>query len=67
MKIRIAALSVAAVAAAQIAFADTPANIVVEGYGVRLDCHSKLPQVRQAKLGRTNSGRSYIVKKSTYD
>ena len=24
-------------------------------------------QVRQAKLGRTNSGRSYIVKKSTYD
>ena len=28
---------------------------------------SKLPQVRQAKLGRTNSGRSYIVKKSTYD
>ena len=22
--------------------------------------HSKLPQVRQAKLGRTNSGRSYI-------
>ena len=38
------------------------------GWGrVRLDCHSKLPQVRQAKLGRTNSGRSYIVKKSTYD
>ena len=34
---------------------------------VRLDCHSKLPQVRQAKLGRTNSGRSYIVKKSTYE
>ena len=33
----------------------------------RLDYHSKLPQVRQAKLGRTNSGRSYIVKKSTYD
>ena len=29
--------------------------------------NSKLPQVRQAKLGRTNSGRSYIVKKSTYD
>ena len=26
-----------------------------------------LIQVRQAKLGRTNSGRSYIVKKSTYD
>ena len=24
-------------------------------------------QVRQAKLGRTDSGRSYIVKKSTYD
>ena len=37
------------------------------GYRVRLDYHSKLPQVRQAKLGRTNSGRSYIVKKSTYD
>ena len=36
-------------------------------YRVRPDCHSKLPQVRQAKLGRTNSGRSYIVKKSTYD
>ena len=34
---------------------------------VRPDCHSKLPQVRQAKLGRTNSGRSYIVRKSTYD
>ena len=33
----------------------------------RHDYHSKLPQVRQAKLGRTNSGRSYIVKKSTYD
>ena len=28
---------------------------------------SLLIQVRQAKLGRTNSGRSYIVKKSTYD
>ena len=28
---------------------------------------SILIQVRQAKLGRTNSGRSYIVKKSTYD
>ena len=27
----------------------------------------KKGQVRQAKLGRTNSGRSYIVKKSTYD
>ena len=27
----------------------------------------RLIQVRQAKLGRTNSGRSYIVKKSTYD
>ena len=40
---------------------------IVEGYSVRLDYHSKLPQVRQAKLGRTNSGRSYIVKKSTYD
>ena len=26
-----------------------------------------LIQVRQATLGRTNSGRSYIVKKSTYD
>ena len=38
MKIRIAALSIAAVAAAQIAFADTPANIVVEGRG--------LPQVQ---------------------
>ena len=35
--------------------------------GDRPDCHSTLPQVRQAKLGRTNSGRSYIVKKSTYD
>ena len=33
----------------------------VTGWGrVGLDCHSKLPQVRQAKLGRTNSGRSYI-------
>ena len=31
MKIRIVALSVAAAAAAQIAFADTPANISVEG------------------------------------
>ena len=38
MKIRIAALSIAAVAAAQIAFADTPANISVEGRG--------LPQVQ---------------------
>ena len=37
------------------------------GYRVRHGYHSKLPQVRQAKLGRTNSGRSYIVKKSTYD
>jgi hypothetical protein len=37
------------------------------GCGVRHGYHSKLPQVRQAKLGRTNSGRSYIVKKSTYD
>ena len=37
------------------------------GDRVRHDYHSKLPQVRQAKLGRTNSGRSYIVKKSTYD
>ncbi len=27
----------------------------------------KMPLVRQVKLGRTNSGRSYIVKKSTYD
>ena len=38
MKIRIVALSVAAAAAAQIAFADTPANISVEGRG--------LPQVQ---------------------
>ena len=30
-------------------------------------CQSSLIQVRQAKLGRTDSGRSYIVKKSTYD
>jgi hypothetical protein len=29
--------------------------------------YSRLIEVRQAKLGRTNSGRSYIVKKSTYD
>ncbi len=36
-------------------------------YRVRHGYHSRLPQVRQAKLGRTNSGRSYIVKKSTYD
>ena len=32
-----------------------------------LQGQTRLPQVRQAKLGRTNSGRSYIVKKSTYD
>ena len=29
--------------------------------------NSEIAQVRQAKLGRTNSGRSYIVKKSTCD
>ena len=33
----------------------------------RMEGQSLLIQVRQAKLGRTNSGRSYIVKKSTYD
>ena len=33
----------------------------------RMKGQSLLIQVRQAKLGRTNSGRSYIVKKSTYD
>ena len=42
-------------------------DYLVGGYRVRHGYHSKLPQVRQAKLGRTNSGRSYIVKKSTYD
>ncbi len=43
------------------------ADYVLGGYRVRHGYHSKLPQVRQAKLGRTNSGRSYVVKKSTYD
>ena len=38
-----------------------------EGAGVPGEGRSALLYVRQAKLGRTNSGRSYIVKKSTYD
>jgi hypothetical protein len=49
------------------------AELFADEYKVDLDVFEKqkglslLIQVRQAKLGRTNSGRSYIVKKSTYD
>ena len=39
----------------------------VHGSRERMKGRSLLIQVRQAKLGRTKSGRSYIVKKSTYD